>query len=967
MGFDPQSLSHALSPRYELGEVLGEGATATVYAANDRRHGRRVALKVLKLDVAATIGAARFSREIELVAQLHHPHILPLYDSGEAAGYLYFTMPLADGDTLEQRLRQLGRLPVVEATRIAREVADALAFAHERGIIHRDIKPSNILLTAGHAIVADFGIARLTDSVSSQLTRPGLAIGTPTYMSPEQAGGESDARSDIYSLGCVLHEMLTGNPPYAGATLGQLLAMHATGPVPAIRVARPDVPMEVEAAIARALQKSPDDRYEDARQFAAALAVAEPREAATEGPKPTSRGRRASAILFALVAVTVISLLAWKGRQTRSARESLTDVAELAAGGRYLEAWEHATRAARHVPESALTDLWPSFARWTRATSTPAGATVWWSPLDSIDDWRLLGITPTDSSRVPFGAVRWKVTMPEHDSLLDTGNIDFSRAGNIRIAHFTLQPAGSTPTDMVQIPADVLRFGLFGFDYSEVFPASGYYMGRHEVTNREYRAFVEAGGYANREYWTEAFLAGESELSFEEAMSRFRDRSGRPGPATWDGGVHPNGADDEPVGGISWYEAAAFANFAGKRLPTVYHWTSATDRWMAASILPLSNIGHAHDRSLPVGSTPFGPWGTYDMPGNVREWVWNATGSTRFLLGGSWNDEPYMFYEPDARSPFDRSPENGFRLALYPPDNDSLLDILERPIALRTFDLTRIVPASDDVFAAYRAQYAYDPAPLHADIFAIDDTPEHWRVESVSFDAAYPNDRVTVHVYVPRGLTPPLQAVVYWPSSAAILGESSQRPGSIAEFEYVVKSGRIVAYPTYKGTYERNNGLRTWVPDESRFYTETVIDAVKDLRRTIDYLVSRPDVDASRIAFLGTSWGGFIGTIPLAVESRLATGILIGGGFPSVPARPEVSEYNFAPRVRAPVLMINGRHDFLFPYEASQVPMFDSFGSEPTAKKHALYDAHHDVFGQFPGAIRAGVLDWLESNLGRVR
>src|SRR3989454_4444926 len=223
-------LQAALADRYAIERELGRGGMATVYLAQDLKHHRKVAIKVLKPELAAALGPERFLQEIEIAAGLTHPHILPLYDSGEATGLLYYVMPYVEGETLRNRLDGAGQLPLAEAVQITREVADALSHAHSHDVVHRDIKPENILLEAGHAVVSDFGIARaITAAGGEELTGTGIAVGTPAYMSPEQSAGsrELDGRSDIYSLGCVLYEMLAGHPPFLGATAQEVLARHS--------------------------------------------------------------------------------------------------------------------------------------------------------------------------------------------------------------------------------------------------------------------------------------------------------------------------------------------------------------------------------------------------------------------------------------------------------------------------------------------------------------------------------------------------------------------------------------------------------------------------------------------------------------------------------------------------------------------------------------------------------------------
>jgi eukaryotic-like serine/threonine-protein kinase len=291
-------LSQGVAEHYVIERELGRGAHATVFLARDRKHGREVALKVLRPELAAAVGAERFAREIRLLARLQHPHILPLYDSGQAGGALYYVMPRIEGESLRDRLAREARLPVADALGIARDVTEALAYAHGRGVVHRDIKPENILLIAGgptavgaaHAIVADFGVARAMERISGErldrlstdgtrgerTTDAGATVGTPAYMSPEQASGDPsvDGRTDVYALGCVLYEMLAGEPPFGGDGARQTIARRFTEPPPSVRLLRPDVPAHVDEALLRALAPAPAERWQTAAELGAALAVA---------------------------------------------------------------------------------------------------------------------------------------------------------------------------------------------------------------------------------------------------------------------------------------------------------------------------------------------------------------------------------------------------------------------------------------------------------------------------------------------------------------------------------------------------------------------------------------------------------------------------------------------------------------------------------------------------------------------
>ena len=320
-------LNNVIADRYRVSHEIGRGGMATVYRAHDVKHDRDVALKVLSSELHAPLGVERFLREIAFTAHLDHPHILPLLDSGESGGRLYYVMPLVEGESLRDRLKREKQLPIEEALQITREIASALTHAHGHGVLHRDIKPENIMLSGGHARVADFGIGRaMSTTVADNLTVTGLAVGTPTYMSPEQASGASDvdARSDVYSLACVLYEMLVGQPPYMASSTAALLARKSLEPMPPLRATRDSIPREVERAIAKALAPVPDDRFASARDFVEALGG---RSSTTLPARARTPAWNASMIaLLALFLLGVVAVTAdVAGVRTRVARGIATD------------------------------------------------------------------------------------------------------------------------------------------------------------------------------------------------------------------------------------------------------------------------------------------------------------------------------------------------------------------------------------------------------------------------------------------------------------------------------------------------------------------------------------------------------------------------------------------------------------------------------------------------------------------
>ncbi len=946
-------LARALADRYRIERELGAGGMATVYLAEDLKHHRRVAIKVLRPELGAALGSERFLREIEITANLQHPHILPLFDSGVADGMLFYVMPYVEGESLRDRLTRAGRLPVAEALEIAITLARALETAHREGILHRDIKPENVLLRDDQPLLADFGIALVARGGSERLTEVGLSLGTVQYMSPEQATGEReiDARSDVYSLACVLYEMVEGRAPHPGETARAVITSRLLGlpDLTAIRRAAP----ALAGVLARALATERDDRFASMAAFTAALEhVRAPLGRAARLANPIVLG----GVAFALVALG-IGWSVYRAR-ARTARERvLARVQQLSDSADYATAFLLAQRLSppRGADDSAATEVWTSFARRVAIVTDPPGARVSWRPFTGDDTtWRMLGTTPTDSIWVPRAYFRLQLERPGSATLeVNTDALVLAQGETIRLPAPDELPPGTALVGGGHVT--LFSPGLEGLPALEL---PEYLIDRYEVTNRRFKAFVDAGGYTDSTWWPPMERDGRR-VPWAEAVATFVDRTGRPGPATWELGDYPDGRDEYPVAGVSWFEASAFARYSGRSLPSVYHWNRAAGTWAANWIVPASNLGGRG--LLPVGSTAGrGPWGTFDMAGNVREWCANASGRERFILGGGWNDAAYMFVDAYAQSPWDRSPTNGFRLATYPQENDAVRQALA-PIARPHRDFFRERPASDAEFAVFRRLYAFDPRPLDAQIEAAD-TTEDWIRQRVSFAAAYGDERVPAYLYLPRRVRPPYQTVVFFPGSGAIFQRSYRDRPQL--WDFIVKSGRAFLHPIYWGTYERDRGITTDQPDSTTAYRDRVGYWVRDFRRAVEYAASRQDVDSSRLAFFGLSWGGRLGPLLLGHEPRIKVAVLYVAGFKLQRSLPEADPFHYAPRVRIPVLMLNGRHDFFFPIETSQIPLYRLLGSPPAAKRHVVYDGSHFV----PRAVlMREVPDWLDRWLGPVQ
>ena len=951
-----RTLSH-----YTITERLGAGGMGVVYRAVDARLDRAVALKVLANDaVADPDRKRRFVTEARAASALNHPNIVTIHDIDQADGVAFLVMELVAGKSLRQLIPPDG-LPVDRAIDYALQIAAALTAAHAAGIVHRDIKPANVMATDAGAIkVLDFGVSKLLDRAAdsdaateavTNATDTGMILGTLRYMSPEQALGQPvDTRSDIFSFGAVLYEMLAGRAAFAGDTGATSLAAVLTQSPPPLESVRRDVPADLASLINACLAKDRVGRPAAQELVRRLTAIRDAR--ATPPPVSLGRALRRPAVLVPSVLLLLAAIAGggWWWKTTARAQwartVALPEIQRLVSVDDYDAAYRLATEALAVLPDDPqLKQLLFNITFLTTIDSVPTGADVSVRGYVANDrEWIPLGRTPLENTRVPFGQVRLRIAKDGFAPIETTlGGLKYT---------YTLDPPASIPAGMVRVQAADPR--VLGTSVH----VSDFWLDKFEVTNREFKAFVDRGGYRTREFWTEPFVSHGKTLSWDEAMAVFRDTTGKPGPSTWELGSFPEDQADMPVTGVSWYEAAAYAVFAGKSLPTAYHWRAAaafgTFAGNFSEIMNVSNF--AAKGPVRVGTLPgLGPSGTYDMAGNAKEWCWNESGEKRFILGGGWNELSYAFTDMDAQPPFDRGPIYGFRLAKYidaPPAAAS------NTIVLSSRDYTKEKPVDAAIFEVYRGLYQYDAtAPLNHVVEATEELPS-WRKETITFDAAYGRERVRAYLYLPKTSSPPYQTVVFFPGGDAMFLKSS-RELRMQSIDFLMQSGRALLYPVYKGTYERPRDPGSG-PLAVR---DLVIQRSKDLGRSLDYLATRPDVDATRLAYYGISAGAYSGVIFTALEPRFKASVILGGGLETFPFPPEVDVWNFAPRVRVPTLMVNAKADFGYPIETSQRPLFDAIGT--TDKKHVHFEGGH-IPVRIHDMMKA-ILGWLDGHMGPVK
>ncbi len=684
-----------------------------------------------------------------------------------------------------------------------------------------------------------------------------------------------------------------------------------------------------------------------------------------QGPAAVSRGskllvagssRRIVTLLVFLFVSACAAMLYDRAHSRASALDQAILLAQsLTARGDFGSAYDLATAAAPKLPadDPRVERLWQTVSQKISIASDPPGAAVFWRPYAGPKSpWRFLGATPLLRARVSAGAVRLRLIKP--------GYTDLEIAAREPKYRFQLESAG-THAGMVHIPAGPVFAQYAGIGRLGPITLGDFWIDRTEVTNSEFQEFVKAGGYGNRQHWQFPFIENGHQLTWKQAMAKFTDRTGYPSPASWSVGAYPPGKGKYPVSGVSWYEAAAYAHFAGKALPTVYEWFRAAHTDDSAFMIRLSNFNGRGP--VPVETKgALGSLGLYDMAGNVREWCFNQSGGMRFILGGAWSDPTYMFTRGQRLPPLDRSVTNGLRcvksvgaIALQPQ--------LAGPISPPVFDRAILTPVSDEVFESSRSLYAHDHTDLHPKLQSVTDS-EMWRREKVLFRAGYANEEVIAYLFLPKQRRPPYECVVLVPSADAFQARTGD---TIQPLDYILASGRAIIYPIFWGTFDRFVNLPSDPANggypSPMFIREALIAWKKDFGRTLDYLQGRQDI--GQIGYLGASTGAEFGPVLLAGEERVKAAVLLSGAMPvQMKLMPESNPVNFTSHVTIPVLMLNGRYDSILIPDA-QDWMFRALGTAAQNKAHVLVDSGHGVFApEVRNETIQQTLKWFDRYLG---
>lgn len=626
-------------------------------------------------------------------------------------------------------------------------------------------------------------------------------------------------------------------------------------------------------------------------------------------------------------------------------------------------------------PTPALDSVWDLISAEVRFTSEPSGATVSYRRYDQPGGpWQVLGSTPIDTTQVASAPTVWSIEKNGYQTRTFARIPRTSDEYRIWPSHYRLNPVNTAPPNTVTVEAQSQAFVPLGtLSVEKSFNIGRFHIDKTEVRNKEYQEFVNAGGYQQEKYWAEAFVDGDSRLSFTDAMQRFTDSTRRPGPATWVAGRYPEGKADHPVSGVSWYEAAAYARFQGRHLPTIYHWSYAAlpDTELLKPMAPImaaqSNL--ESEGTVPVGSSDaVSAAGAKDMFGNVAEWVWNKRNNDRhYSLGLGWSDPAYNASLASHASSWSRLPTQGFRLMTY--DSGEVDASLTQGFKVPTIEVENITPISDEVYDLLLRPRTETARPIRANEKSVE-LPNGAKAVRVEVDYPSSDETLPLYLLMPENAKPPYQALIWFGGINSLVSNDN---ASLFDFDmkaskFLQQSGRMVVMPIWTDTFERNTrGLGPKSLRDGAASAELVRNWQQDFGLAIDYLQSRDDVSSEQIGLTALSMGALMSPYLLANEHRIKSVVLWSGGFSAYTGEDYKSANILAgtlQRITQPTLMINGQHDFVIPLSSQKI-LLNFLGTNEEDKKHVVFDAGH--YGWPIGEFVRENLDWLDKYLGPVK
>jgi eukaryotic-like serine/threonine-protein kinase len=997
---------------YKIVEKLGQGGMGIVYKAEDTKLKREVAIKFLphSFNVSAK-DKEKLKTEAQIAAGLNHPNIATVYAIEEFGDDTFIVMEYVKGKELKDVIKNSPdkKLNFDDFLNYAIQITKGLNAAHKKGIIHRDIKSSNIMLSEdGRIRVMDFGLAHIHGD--PMLTKKGSTPGTTAYMSPEQLRGEEvDFRSDLWSLGIVFYEILTGRPPFQG-NFDQAVIYSVLHEKPkSIKKVNPDISDELEQIVLQCLDKDRKKRIQSAEELLIKLKSIKDHSAISDAVKLSRRKLRiskvglvVSTIIAAVLIMLAVFLPLKKIFNSENLEEIHTELQQLVNNEKYFEASLLAQEHKTLLENDSLFKALSLFIYDTLSISSePEGAKVYllrYNPekTDTNIKGKYIGDTPIESYAIvrgdyllTFEKSGEKTSTSENQYSVPFQKTEYDPVQRIASSYpilkefpfpirriqinVRLMERDKLPEDMVFVPGGKYKLVSSSINNNEPVRLADFFADKYEVSNSDYKKFISAGGYLNKKYWKYKFVKDEKEISLEDAMKLFADRTNLPGPRSWVNQNYPDGKENYPVTDISWYEAAAYAEFLGKSLPNVYQWERVAKNGVPnyhsfsmswGLIYPLADISkrtnfNGNGTEL-VDKYEFGIsyYGCYNMAGNVEEWCLNKSTEGFTYADGSYEDSNYVFGTFKSAGGFYSSPTLGFRCVKN-------LDGTNSDLGGMNVDLNPQVPVYYPVNASrynlIRKLFDYEKKPLDPKII-FSEKKENWIKQKISFNSPF-GDKIIGYLFLPKNVVQHYQCILWNPHSAVYeYGYSADWAAEVLYAENI-KYGRALFVLVPKGSPERKWEYGEDNPDiSSNLFRDRVIRWVDEQKIALDYLATRNDIDSTKLAYITTA-NDYDGYIVPGVENRFKCNIIIANGIfqedqKILPA--EINPVNFLPRYEAPTFVMNGKYDEAVYFSTSVLPAFYLL---PKSKKLAVLNTTHVP----PLAMRIPLINkWLDEALGPV-